>query len=104
MAEEKFDVYQFFTDDSREHVLSRVSAQEAVKKAYYLATSVGAKIGTTKRVIITDNGDMTAWEWIYGKGFVFPLVCSNMKCPVIDILADVPCKSCGTVTKPMVLE
>lgn len=100
MEGEKFDVYQFFTDDSTEHVLSRVSAQEAVKKAYFLATSVVAQIGTTKRVIITDSGDFTVWGWTYGKGLIFPLKCDNTKCSADDVLADTPCKSCGTVTSP----
>lgn len=103
MAEEKFNVYQFFTDDSNEEVLTRVSAREAVDKAYSLATSVGARIGTTKRVIITDSGDFTAWDWIYGKGLIFPLVCSNDKCKTNGAEADVPCKSCGIVTGPKIL-
>ena len=100
MAEDKFDVHQFFEDDYNEHVLSRASAQEAIKKAHFLATSVGARIGTTKRVIITDSGDFTAWEWVHGKGFVFPLICNNPKCTANDVLADTPCKACGTITGP----
>lgn len=102
-SEEKFSVYQFFTDDSYEHELRLVPAEEAVKKAHSLARSVGGQLGTTKRVIITDSGDHTVWEWIYGKGRIFPLICSNAKCTANDVLADTPCKACGTVTGPKVL-
>jgi hypothetical protein len=103
MTEETFNVVQFFTDDSHEYVLRRVPAQVAVQKAHSLATSVGAQIGTTKRVIVTDTGDLTNLDWINGKGLVFPLSCSNTKCEYSEVMADVPCKSCGTVTGPKVL-
>lgn len=99
MAEEKFNVHQFFVDDSSEHVASRVPAQVAVSKARQLSTSVGARIGTTKRVIVTDNGDITVLEWVHGKGLIFPVSCSNPKCTE-GVLADTPCKKCGTVTPP----
>lgn len=101
--EEKFSVYQFFTDDSYEHVLRWVPAEEAVKKAHSLARSVGGQIGTTKRVVITDSGDHTVWEWIYGKGRTFPVTCNNAECKAKGVLADEPCKSCGTVTGPIAL-
>jgi hypothetical protein len=60
---EEFSVYQYFPDESYERVKSFVSAEEAVRAAYHCATSVGAKIGTTRRVIITDGGDCIAFEW-----------------------------------------
>lgn len=100
MDEEKFNVHQFFADDSNERVLNLVSAKEAVEKAYSLRSSVGAQIGTTKRVIITDGGDLTLWDWTYEKGLVFPLKCSNPTCEANDVLADDPCKSCGIITSP----
>jgi hypothetical protein len=35
--------------------------------------SIGGRIlGTTARVIITDGGDYTTFEWQHGKGVVFP--------------------------------
>ena len=43
-----------------------------MKAAIHYSTSVGAQIGTTVRVIITDGGDCIAWEWIRGQGVVFP--------------------------------
>lgn len=68
----EFSVYQFFMDDSYEQVRSFVDAQEASRAAQHYCTSVGARIGTTKRVIITDGGDCTCFEWKYGEGVVFP--------------------------------
>lgn len=75
MARGEFSVYQFFglqADAAYEEVLRFVDAKTAVDKALSLARSIGAKIGTTQRVIITDGGDETNWEWVFGKGMTFP--------------------------------
>lgn len=68
----EFSVYQFFEDDSYECVRSYVSAKEAGKAVKHYTTCVGAQIGTTKRVIITDGGDNTNFEWKFGEGVVYP--------------------------------
>lgn len=68
----EFSVYQFFENDSYEELCRFVSAEEAMKTAMRFTTSVGAKIGTTKRVIITDGGDCTNFEWKFGEGIVYP--------------------------------
>ncbi len=68
----EFSVYQFFPDETSERVRSFVTAEEAVKAAHHYCTSVGARLGTTVRVIITDGGDFTCFEWLHGKGVVFP--------------------------------
>lgn len=67
-----FSVFQFFPDETYECVRSRVEAAEAVEAARHYSSSVGAQIGTTRRVIITDSGDHTVFEWKYGEGVVFP--------------------------------
>jgi hypothetical protein len=72
MMHGEFSVYQFFADDSYEEVRRFVDADEAVRAARHYTTSVGAKIGTTVRVIITDGGDFTVFEWRFGQGVVFP--------------------------------
>lgn len=73
MTGETFDVWQFFADGAgQERVRLRVPADEAVKAFKHYTTSVGARIGTTERVIIVDNGDLTCAEWVYGKGVTFP--------------------------------
>jgi hypothetical protein len=77
MASGEFSVYQFFPDikepnDCYERVLRFVSDVEAVTKAHFLTTNVSARMGFTQRVIITSGDDTIAFEWIYGKGIVFP--------------------------------
>lgn len=68
----EFSVCQFFMDETHEYVRRFVGAEEAVKAAIHYSTSVGAKMGTTVKVIITDGGDLTNWEWRKGEGIVFP--------------------------------
>jgi hypothetical protein len=68
----EFNVVQFFIDESYEYVARWIGPEEAVQIAHRMTTSVGAKIGTTQRVIITDGGDFTNFEWEFGKGVVFP--------------------------------
>lgn len=68
----EFSVCQFFADESYEYVARYVSAEDAVQKFKAMITSVGAKLGTTKRVIITDGGDCCNMEWEHGKGIVYP--------------------------------
>lgn len=67
-----FSVFQFFLDDTYECVRERVGAEESVEAARHYCSSVGAQIGTTRRVIITDTGDHTVFEWKYGEGVIFP--------------------------------
>jgi len=69
---EEFSVYQYFPDDSYELVFDYVDAETAVVAAEQLSRSVGARIGTTRRIIITDGGDFTVFEWKFGEGVTFP--------------------------------
>jgi hypothetical protein len=69
---DRFNVYQFFEDGTYEQVRTNVDGEEAVKAAHHYCNSVAAKCGVTRRVIITDSGDCTNFEWKYGEGVVFP--------------------------------
>jgi hypothetical protein len=69
---ELYSVCQFFEDESYEYVRRNVSAEESVKAFKHYTTSVGAKLGMTKRVIITDQGDCINMEWQFGKGITYP--------------------------------
>ena len=68
----EFSVCQFFEDDSSEYVRRNVDAEEAIKAARHYTDNVSAKMGLTKRVIITDGGDYCVFEWQFGKGVTFP--------------------------------
>lgn len=69
---ELFSVVQFFSDDTHEYVRRGVEAKEAIETAHHYCASIGAKLGTTTLVIITDGGDDTVFEWQFGKGVTFP--------------------------------
>lgn len=69
---ELFSVCQFFADESYEYVERQLPAKEAVERAKRCTETVDARVGTTRRVIITDSGDMTVFEWRFGKGVTFP--------------------------------
>lgn len=68
----EFSVVQWFEDGQYEYVRTFVDEQEAAKAFHHYCRSVGAKLGMTKRVIITDGGDCIAAEWKFGEGVVFP--------------------------------
>jgi hypothetical protein len=69
---DSYSVTQWFVDGSYERVVEHVPVKEAIAKTQMLVLSVGARMGTTKRVIITDCLDCINFEWIYGKGIVYP--------------------------------
>jgi hypothetical protein len=72
MSTGEFNVVQFFASGEHEYVRRNVGAEEAVTTAKNLTTSVGGRIGTTTRVIITDREDFTTFEWIWGVGVTYP--------------------------------
>lgn len=67
----EFSVYQFFIDGSQETVHRFITARQAIMTVKGLMESIGGRIGTTQRIIITDGGDYIVWEWQFGKGIVF---------------------------------
>jgi hypothetical protein len=73
----EFSVCQFFEDDTYEYVCRFVHPKTAVDTFIRYINSVGARLGTTKRVIIIDGSDCTNAEWVFGKGIVFGLNFSN---------------------------
>jgi hypothetical protein len=72
MSECEFSVYQFLAGDIQERVRHFVGAEEAVEAAFFYTSNVAARMGITERVIITDGGDCTVFEWLKGKGIVYP--------------------------------
>jgi hypothetical protein len=72
MSDNEFSVYQFLQGGIQERVRHFVSATEAMEAARHYTTCVAARMGITERVIITDGGDCTCFEWKQGEGVVFP--------------------------------
>jgi hypothetical protein len=72
MTTGEFSVCQFFADGTHDYEHRFVDAATAVHAFASLTWSVGARIGTTVRVIITDAGDCINKEWEYGKGLTYP--------------------------------
>lgn len=68
----EFSVCQFFEDDSYEYVRRFVSAEDAIKAFQFYTNNVAARLGMTRRVIVTDGGDCINAEWIFGEGVVYP--------------------------------
>jgi hypothetical protein len=71
MGRDEFSVRQFFDNGEHEYVRRFVSADEAVEAACHYITSVGARFGFVERVIITDGGDCTVFEWKKGIGITW---------------------------------
>ena len=68
----QYSVVRFFIDDTHEYLKRFVPCEEAIGAARDACRSVGAQIGTTQRVIVTDGGDFTVMEWTYAEGVTFP--------------------------------
>lgn len=69
---ERYSVCRFFPDGTYEYTRRNVGAQEASEAFVHYCTSIGAKLGTTARVIMTDTGDCIVAEWEWEEGCVFP--------------------------------
>jgi hypothetical protein len=50
---------------------ARVDAETAVNRAYTLIHGPASALGIVARVIITDSGDCTNFEWIRGQGITY---------------------------------
>ena len=71
MTDGEFSVYVFDCNDDYEEMLRFVDGKTAVEEAHRISKSVGAKLGLFKRIIITDGGDCTCFEWKHGEGVTF---------------------------------
>jgi len=75
---DEFSVYQFMNDDTCLPEVRFVDHETACNAFARLATNAAAKVGITRRVIITDGGDFTCMEWKYGEGVTFPPELKNI--------------------------
>jgi hypothetical protein len=72
MSENEFSVW--WDDPQGNHHPERrfIGAQEAVELAKNLTQRPAVLLGIIQRVIITDGGDFTVFEWKHGEGVTFP--------------------------------
>ena len=63
MGHNEYSVCQFFVDGTHEYVRRFVDKDEADKAFKHYTTSVGARLGFTTCVIVTDGGDTVVLEW-----------------------------------------
>jgi len=64
---EEYSVCGFFPDGTYRYIVRWVDVETAVRIA-----KLFAQPGPYTRIIITDGGDCTCFEWIEGKGVTFP--------------------------------
>lgn len=69
---ETFSVVQWFENGVYEYVRRNISMEHAMDAATHYCTCVGAKLGTTVRVIIEDGSGWCVFEWERAKGIVHP--------------------------------
>lgn len=71
---EHFNVVQFFPDDTYDYIKRSVPLEEAmiVARDYIDPSRPANKLGVIVRLIITDAGDSTVFEYKRGAGITFP--------------------------------
>jgi len=72
MSTGEFSVFWFDPNGSSYPEKRFVDAKEAVETAKSLTERPAVAMGIIKRVIITDGGDYTNFEWRAGEGVVYP--------------------------------
>ena len=72
MKGSEFSVWAFSADDRHTPIIRDVDYETAVKTAKYTIDLRNSMSGGIERIIITNGGDFTCFEWIAGKGITFP--------------------------------
>ncbi len=68
----EFSVFWWDDHGTQYEELRFVAAEAAVKRAHTLTHGPASLLGVVRRVIITDGGDCTNFEWKYGEGVTYP--------------------------------
>ncbi len=68
----EFSLYWWDADEGQHEELRFVPPERAVMRAQTLIQGPAALIGIVQRVIITDGGDFTNFEWKHGEGVIYP--------------------------------
>ena len=70
----QFSVYAYECDGTTTRELTFIGLSEAIMWARWLTETYEARHGQVVRIIITDGGDHTVFEWKYGKGVTWPVM------------------------------
>jgi hypothetical protein len=68
----EFSIYWWDNTDYCHKELRFVDAKRAVERVASLSRGPASLLGMVKRIIITDGGDYTTFEWKHGQGITFP--------------------------------
>ena len=71
-GKKEFSVYWWSADGSQHEELRFVDVDTAMNRVMTLVKGPASKLGLVARVIITDGGDFTCFEWLKDKGLVYP--------------------------------
>ncbi len=71
LGQGEFSVWWWDADGNQHEELRFVSAETAVKRAHTLTHGPASVLGIVQRVIITDGGDCTNFEWKHKEGVVY---------------------------------
>jgi hypothetical protein len=72
MSDSEFSVVEFYSDGYHAYVERRLDAKNAVSLAKRCTDAATVASGFVVKVIITDGGDNTVFQWEHGKGVTFP--------------------------------
>ena len=72
MSDSEFSVVEFYSDGYHAYVERRLDAKNAVNLAKRCTDAAMVASGFVVKVIITDGGDNTVFQWEHGKGVTFP--------------------------------
>lgn len=76
---EAHSVYIFFPDGTSHCEGRNLDALPAIQRARSFINRPAAKLGVITRIIVTDRGGATNFEWKYGEGITFPLTDTTRK-------------------------
>jgi hypothetical protein len=72
MSDGKFSVCEFYDDGYHAYVERWLDAESAVNLAKRCTDAAIVADGLVVKVIVTDGGDDTVFQWERGKGVTFP--------------------------------
>jgi hypothetical protein len=72
MSHGEFSVAEFYDDGTHAYVERWIDGESAAKLAKRCTQKPAVRLGIIIKVIITDGGDDTVFQWERGKGVTYP--------------------------------